>query len=55
MAMLVGRKGVFRNWPFEGKALFRVHVVEVFRHGSIGVTLDDEVDMTLLIYGEKVS
>ena len=45
--VLVGRPGVLGDRALKVEALTGVHVVELVRHGSVGVALDNEVNVSL--------
>jgi len=47
--VLVRRPRVFRKGTFDIEPLTRNHVVQMARHGPIGVFLDDEVEVALLV------
>lgn len=49
VVVLVGRPGVFGDGTFEFETLRWFHVVEVGRHGAVGVFLDHEVDVASCI------
>lgn len=51
--MFIGRPWVFGYWTFEVQALRRFHAVEVLGHWAIGVSLDDEVDMSSCVCTES--
>lgn len=50
VVVLVGRPGVFGDGAFEVEALRRVHAVEVFGHGPVGVAFDDEVEVAASVF-----
>jgi hypothetical protein len=46
VVMLVGFPGVLDKRTLEGKALVDVHGVQVLRHGTVGIGLDDKLKVT---------
>lgn len=52
--MLVGLPLVFGERALEGKTLVNVHAVQVLRHRSVGVGLDDKLEVARLVcHGDK--
>ena len=53
MVVLVGGPGVFRDGAFEGEELARLHAVDVFRHGAVGIHFDKEVEEAFVAWEER--